>query len=686
MALPVEGSTAVIAMRPARRPIVLLSACGVGLALLFFVLTVREGINTLEFTDEWEQFVAAQMLIQGQHLYKDVFSHHGPVPYMIAHLYTRLAPDWDFSYIRLSHAMVALAAWISLMLSPALRTLKSRLWSGALYLLLLSSVWNIGGFNVFHYAALSGPLFVIVIAQVVVPVLLHRRPASAGLVASGSAAVLACFCAYSNGPAMVLLMLAPLIVLCASADRGPLYAAAKPFVWGALIAAFAVAMWLWRFGDLGGFFVYHLYFNQQIYSPYVGLSGASILRNFSFALQPSALVHSLALALFAGWGYLAVIAAKGPSLSTASQRVALVLVAIAVVLMNPRGATQGVLDCSFVTANFALFAIAGGLVLETISSPRRLLHATVLSVGLVFVATQVGRYATLFGIRQGEMARYASPMKPERSPIYDFIRSITKYDGDFLALNGNAIVYTKLGRLPASGNLFYFPWQADYNREPKFGYKIDTCADIETRKPAVIWFFNWRVLDSYALDDYEPCILSLISARYRPLRFASPWLIRDDLWPTVIAGAPSNAPLELELVYSLFMPARPILRPSVRLSRYSPIRIMMTPDRSKRAAALSRIGVLLGTHGERNQGTGELRLHDSGGREHRQRFSLHELEDNSYHFFDVEQSRYTSAELVSVEGGGISTWEGEVGKQYSTCLIYEYADGTRAFTPSCPLR
>jgi hypothetical protein len=41
---------------------------------------------------------------------------------------------------------------------------------------------------------------------------------------------------------------------------------------------------------------------------------------------------------------------------------------------------------------------------------------------------------------------------------------------------------------------------------------------------------------------------------------------------------------------------------------------------------------------------------------------------------------------VSVEGGGISTWEGEVGKQYSTCLIYEYADGTRAFTPSCPLR
>ena len=47
------------------------------LALLLFLRRTMHTLNFFEFRDETEKFVAAQMIVEGGHLYKEIFSHHG---------------------------------------------------------------------------------------------------------------------------------------------------------------------------------------------------------------------------------------------------------------------------------------------------------------------------------------------------------------------------------------------------------------------------------------------------------------------------------------------------------------------------------------------------------------------------------------------------------------------------------
>ena len=88
----------------------------------------------------------------------------------------------------------------------------------------------------------------------------------------------------------------------------------------------------------------------------------------------------------------------------------------------------------------------------------------------------------------------------------------------------------------------------------------------------------------------------------------------------------------------------------------------------------------------KNHGDAELRLKGQDGNQFLQRFSLSELEDNKYHNFDIDSKRYSSGEILSITGGGVSTWESHSDKGVvSTCMTYEYNNGKKSFTPGCPL-
>ena len=81
-----------------------------------------------------------------------------------------------------------------------------------------------------------------------------------------------------------------------------------------------------------------------------------------------------------------------------------------------------------------------------------------------------------------------------------------------------------------------------------------------------------------------------------------------------------------------------------------------------------------------------LRLQGPNASEFVQPFSLSTLADNKYRYFDLDSGYYSAGEIVSVSGGGVSTWESrdELGGVH-TCVVYEYADGRRRFTPGCPV-
>ncbi|TBW39368.1 hypothetical protein E0E54_02770 [Azotobacter chroococcum] len=129
------------------------------------------------------------------------------------------------------------------------------------------------------------------------------------------------------------------------------------------------------------------------------------------------------------------------------------------------------------------------------------------------------------------------------------------------------------------------------------------------------------------------------------------------------------------------------MRPSPQLGLGSPIKIFMSDHRHNERVAIQRLGVMFGVYGRKNQGDAELRLRREDGSTFVQRFSLLDLIDNKYRYFDIDPERYVSAEIVSVTGGGVSTWESydERGDNIKTCTVYEYSDGKRRFTSGCPL-
>ena len=127
------------------------------------------------------------------------------------------------------------------------------------------------------------------------------------------------------------------------------------------------------------------------------------------------------------------------------------------------------------------------------------------------------------------------------------------------------------------------------------------------------------------------------------------------------------------------------LRPSRSLSVDSPIRLVMTPLHQHTQLGLRRIGVMFGTGVRANPGDAELRLKGPRGATFVHRFSLPDLADHQYRFFDLDAKRYTAGEIMFGTGGGVSAWEGHDSKgRANTCIVYEYEDGTRRHTPGCP--
>lgn len=100
---------------------------------------------------------------------------------------------------------------------------------------------------------------------------------------------------------------------------------------------------------------------------------------------------------------------------------------------------------------------------------------------------------------------------------------------------------------------------------------------------------------------------------------------------------------------------------------------------------LSRIEIMFGTNVRTNPGNAQLILKNSNGRVEKIVFSLENLQDNHYRFFDIPDGVYASGEIASLTGQGVSVWEShnQDGKVLS-CLKFKFTDGGSALTPGCP--
>ena len=94
---------------------------------------------------------------------------------------------------------------------------------------------------------------------------------------------------------------------------------------------------------------------------------------------------------------------------------------------------------------------------------------------------------------------------------------------------------------------------------------------------------------------------------------------------------------------------------------------------------LKAVGILMGTSGLMNSGTGKLMLTESSGQELELEFNLMNLDDNRYNFFNFKPGFYKQASLTSELARGTIVWQ----KAGKACVVYRYESG-ESYTPGCP--
>lgn len=486
--------------------------------LLSFINTSLQALQLFEYGDESEKFVAAQMIIDGMRLYRDIFAHHGPVPYMVTHFYVAAISSSDFSFVRLFQVALALVSGWAILCSPVFKSMSARFWALGSYLLLLSSIWGMTGLHMLLYQSIGGFLFVIAVSQFVMPRIAGIEPGKLGSAASGLSLSFACLSAYVLAvPSLGLILAAAM----ASRTNGDIRSRFLTLFVGATVGVAIVLTWLLWFADLKGFLVYHLYFNQAVYANFIDYSPVSVLGGLRLSLRPEHVIHSYVLALF----FLALLILV--SLSTTEVKstgrlrwcAAMGVLAVSVLFLNPRGSSGGIHTNSFLAVSLALVSICFGLLHQwSIEQPGRATAAGALFVVVLGAVSLEGAAdsttADPGGIRKSGFAQGYAPLKPIDYDVYGVIRGATAPDERILALVFNPIAYIRTGRLPTSGHFYYLPWQAAYNRNPLADHKIDICVDIEARGPRVIYFDDWLVWGRYRLGEYEPCVLEQLQRNY----------------------------------------------------------------------------------------------------------------------------------------------------------------------------
>lgn len=637
-------------------------------ALILFLSKAISGLTLFEFGDETEKFVAAQMMKQGLHLYKDIYANHGLLPFLFVQIYTYLVSSTDFSYVRLINVIIALVATFSLFTSPVLKNLKDKLWASATFLALLSSVWVVQGLHFVYYHSIGGLLFVIPLMQMALPALINGKVTKRGAFISGFAITLMCFASYSFGISALLLVISTLIVI--NLNEIETRKAILQFGLGTIIAAGLMVIWLLLFGDIVGYLVYHFYINQKYYPNYAAVSLINIFDNFELSFKPNRIVKSLALLQLLAWVFLGYfIISSHRNRLYARRIIGLILLAISMLMLNFRG-TYLFHNAGYVINNIACFAVFSTLIIAKFKSSYKLtgLVSLVLVTVLSVIFINNNAISTPHRVSVPDLNKFQVKLKPSNETPYQFVRDITERDDRVQSLIFNQAFYMNANRLPASGHTYYLPWQADYQRNPFPGFDIDICHDLLTVQPKVIWFDNWKVWGQYLVGEYEPCVLDIILSDYT--------LVLPNLY--VLNELADTLGLDVMTNYKMHEHSFIIGDESMELA--------MTGKYLADPRPLSKVGILFSTAESTLPATKQLNFIRQDGGIHQASVERSDLKNNRYHFFDLPSGNYVSMTINTITGQGISLWEShkDTGEKY-TCLIYEFENGEKLFTPGCTL-
>jgi hypothetical protein len=512
---------AVLRSRSLRQTLGLITTTGLLLAsIAFFAIRIAHGIWYIPFGDEIMHLLGGRVLNEGGTLYRSFVEMHGPGIFMLAQWYGAVFGWAHANAARLVPAGLTALAGLAMATSPAMQSVPARFLATALFLGLVASIWLVQGLYLFSYYPVSGAFAAMALAWFVVPSwTAHRLPITAAFAAGVASAMLG-FQAYSQIPTALLFALGS----CLPAWRSRQAGAALAHLAGGCATALVLFAWLAIWGDIVGYFAFHIAFSQTAYIQFLGISFIGFFSSLALSLQPDHLVQDLGN-VSAG---LAAILFLALAIRRRSDRLvtitSIVLVAVGVLLLNAR-AFVIFQNGAFVVTTMAAFALALPMATEAVAPVVGWMAApasAILCAGLITGAELTARQAlgTPVTFTRAEMMKhphYVLPHRDDDDPYFAEIRKLTKPSERILVLVYRPEIYWQADRLPIDGFYDYLPADAVYAKSPWFGRTRDLCVTLSQSPPPVIIFDNWTVWDKYKPQDYMPCLFDTLAKSYRPV-------------------------------------------------------------------------------------------------------------------------------------------------------------------------
>lgn len=614
------------------------------LFMIFVILCFRYQFYLLDYRqwgDESETIVAAKMMASGMKLYSEIFNHHGPLTFLPG-IITEGLGSYGVQGHRISIAILQVVAVLSIYKTPVIKTSMLRVVaasvSAVVILIFLPEIFG----HAYKYQTLAGILLVVVLSQYTLPAILEQEDIKRYRVIVGSVLIASLpFLAINYLPVSGLLFLA--------SWRNKNF---KHVLLGSFVGLFLNIVFLWVYGSFSGFLAFHIYLNAEILPLYTGLQPGWQLIVNAVKVVTSDLSNFLSLTvLMLGAFNLAVKEKFFP------WRTFLLIVGLCSLLMRG-GGFHGM---PYFYAMLAMLIP----VLATINVKPQ--TSTYVAIGFLLLFS-----VKISLVIPGEKQRLLSAPIPRETEFSQLVQEFTKEDDRIIAYTFQNLEYLASDRLPASGHFFYLPWQEKYNESPKFGISIDACKQISEAEPKVMLIDKWTVWDRFSWDSYASCVQNLLDSDYYQVP-NMPYYIRKNAFVNFDDYFDRDAVRQM-------IPTEP-------LSDSDSIQLRFEQGSKKYdESKLTRIGIMFGTHARVNTGVARLILNRTDGSTLEIDFSLSDLVDNKYKYFELPEGNYFEGEIVSLTGEGVSVWEShtEEGQDFA-CMKFVYTDEGRGFTPGCPL-
>lgn len=470
------------------------------LSLIIFIVSSLKGIGSPSFGDESGHMLGAFALTHGDILYKDYIDAHGPFIYMLSWI-PALFVGFHYAYLLRSVPIAAtlLAAW-AIFCSPLLKTQASRLLGAACWLGAIAFFWVAQGLNMDSYWTLGGDLIAIILACSVLPALFNISISRTLCFWSGACLTFLCLTAYSFTPSAIFIFSGLCLAGRTERQKTIFYT-----ILGGVSSGIVFLIWMFFYGDLGGYIAYHFVLNQFYYARYISFGLSPLFHSLLPSFAPDAVMNTLGTLSFYAGVLIVFLQARF--------RVAAVLVVVALLLTQIRGGVE-FQDGTFLVGSLALLALVTAYSLR---EKPLLLGSLILVFWAVYYAGQHHAVFSPYQLSEKDMAKRGLHLFRENASV-GFVQIIQKYTGKnerLLVIPYNPDVYIYAGRLPMKKYHEYLPWEEDYARHPWRGHERDICQDLSRMPPPVIYFDHYKVWGKWEASDFIPCLNTVLTQAYQ---------------------------------------------------------------------------------------------------------------------------------------------------------------------------